>query len=127
MSDLLGGAIRGKTRPRGFIDWKPHAATLALLDQVQSVLDEYAAYLPLTIRQAFYRLVGAHSYEKTEQAYERLGDALNRARRAKLIPIRGIYPKRRTGEDRRSSFSHLGLKYRQGPKGRGLVKRGVMR
>jgi len=27
---------------------------------------------PLTIRQIFDRLVGAHGYEKTEQAYDRL-------------------------------------------------------
>ena len=33
---------------------------------------EYEDYLPLTIRQIFYRLVGAHEYEKTERAYERL-------------------------------------------------------
>ena len=83
MNDLLGGAIRGKTRPRGFVDWKPQAATLALLDQVQGVLDEYADYLPLTVRQVFYRLVGAHGYDKTEKAYERLCEALNRARRAR--------------------------------------------
>jgi hypothetical protein len=68
MSDLLSGAIRSKTRPRGFVDWRPRAATLALLDKVQGVLDEYADYLPLTVRQVFYRLVGAHGYDKTRQA-----------------------------------------------------------
>ena len=31
-----------------------------------------ADHLSLTIRQIFYRLVGAHGYEKTEQAYDRL-------------------------------------------------------
>ena len=41
-----------KTRPRGFItDWRPRAATQALLDQVQAVLAEYAEQLPLTLRQ----------------------------------------------------------------------------
>ena len=90
MNDLLGGAIRGKTRPRGFVDWKPQAATLALLDQVRGVLDEYAEYLPLTVRQVFYRLVGAHGYDKTEKAYERLGEALNRACRAELIHMDAI-------------------------------------
>ena len=88
--DLLGGAIRGKTRPRGFVDWKPQATTRALLDQVQGVLDEYANYLPLTVRQVFYRLVGAHGYDKTEQAYERLSEALNRARRAELVAMDAI-------------------------------------
>ena len=29
-----------------------------------------ADHLPLTIREILYRLVGAHGYEKTEQAYD---------------------------------------------------------
>ncbi len=45
-------------RPRGFIDeWKPRRPTLQLIEQVEAVLDEYSDYLPLTIRQVFYRLV----------------------------------------------------------------------
>ncbi len=36
------------------------------------MLAEYAAYLPLTIRQVFYRLVGNFSFDKTERAYDRL-------------------------------------------------------
>ncbi len=59
--DLLGGAERGRTRARGFTDWNPSAVSLALLAQVREVLVEYADYLPLTLRQVFYRLVGAHS------------------------------------------------------------------
>jgi hypothetical protein len=57
---------------------------------VQAVLDEYSAYLPLTVRQIFYRLVSVHGYEKTERAYDRLGEHLNRARRAGLIPFEAI-------------------------------------
>jgi hypothetical protein len=83
--DLLGGVERIRTRPRGFAPWSPEKATLALLEQVQGVLDEYADYLPLTIRQIFYRLVGAYNYEKTERAYQRLCEHLNRARRARII------------------------------------------
>jgi hypothetical protein len=83
--DLLGGATRIKTRVRGFAPWSPQAATLELLEQVRTVLGEYENYLPLTIRQIFYRLVGVHAYDKTEQAYERLCEHLNRARRARLI------------------------------------------
>jgi hypothetical protein len=78
------------TRVRGLADWQPRAATRELLDLVQSVLVEYAAYLPLTVRQIFYRLVGAHSYAKSEQAYSRLGEHLNRARRAGLIPFDAV-------------------------------------
>ena len=84
---LLGGAQRVRTRVRGFAPWSPEQATLALLDQVRGVLDEYEAYLPLSIRQIFYRLVGAHDYEKTEPAYQRLAEHLNRARRARIIPM----------------------------------------
>jgi hypothetical protein len=39
--------------------WQPKRNTLALLDQVRAVLAEYADYLPLMLRQIFYRLVGA--------------------------------------------------------------------
>src|SRR6516165_7412592 len=85
--DLLGCATRVKTRARGFAPWSPQAATLELLEQVRAVLDEYEDYLPLTIRQIFYRLVGAHIYDKTEQAYDRLCEHLNRARRAHVTPM----------------------------------------
>lgn len=88
--NLLGGAARGRTRARGFAPWSPRAQSLALLSQVQGVLHEYAEYLPLTCRQVFYRLVGAHGYEKTERAYDRLTEMLNRARRANLIPMADI-------------------------------------
>ena len=44
------------TRVRGYAPWRPQAKSRILLAQVQAVLAEYAAYLPLTIRQVFYRL-----------------------------------------------------------------------
>ena len=84
---LLGGAERTRTRVRGFAPWTPRASTEQLLAQVDLVLAEYVDHLPLTLRQIFYRLVGAYAYEKTEQAYERLCEHLNRARRARLIPM----------------------------------------
>lgn len=78
----VSGRSYTKTRPRGFAPWKPHVKTQILLDQVQEVLVEYQDFLPLTVRQAFYRLVGAHHYEKTESGYSRLCECINRARRA---------------------------------------------
>jgi hypothetical protein len=87
---LLGGARRVRTRVRGFAPWAPRGTTLELLEQVRGVLGEYEDYLPLTIRQIFYRLVGAHNYEKTEHAYARLCEHLNRARRARIIPMASI-------------------------------------
>src|SRR5215472_19202246 len=90
ISELFGGAERTKTRPRGFARWSPRQETLELLARVNAVLGEYANHLPLTLRQIFYRLVGAYGYQKTEQAYERLGEHLVRARRARLIQMDAI-------------------------------------
>jgi hypothetical protein len=87
---LLGGALRRHARPRGFVPWSPRGTTQELLDRVRAVLGEYEDYLPLTVRQIFYRLVGAHEYEKSERAYERLAEHLVRARRARLIPMEVI-------------------------------------
>lgn len=77
-------------RPRGFIDWRPQAKTAALVEQVRAILDEYAEYLPLTLRQIFYRLVGNYQYDKTEKAYSRLCETMNRARRARMVPFDAI-------------------------------------
>jgi len=79
INELFGGAGRTRTRPRGFASWSPRQETLELLARVNAVLGEYQDHLPLTLRQIFYRLVGAHGYEKTEQAYARLGEHLVRA------------------------------------------------
>jgi hypothetical protein len=75
---------------RGFCPWRPIARTQALLSTVLAILDEYAAYLPLTIRQIFYRLVGVHDYPKTERAYKNLAEMLNRARRSGRIRFSAI-------------------------------------
>jgi len=88
--DLLGGAERKRLRPRGFVDWRPRAATQEILEQAQAILIEYHDLLPLTVRQIFYRLVGKYKYEKTERAYKRLGEYLVMARRARIIPMGSI-------------------------------------
>ena len=72
-------------RPKGFIAWRPHRHSQELLGKVHAVLDEYRNHLPLTLRQVFYRLVGAYGDEKDAAAYGRLGDLLVKARRARLI------------------------------------------
>jgi hypothetical protein len=88
--DILGANGRKQTRPRGFVEWRPRPQTQVVLDQVLAVLREYAAYLPLTIRQIFYRLVGRYDFEKTENAYDRLCEMMNRARRARVIAMSAI-------------------------------------
>lgn len=89
MTDLFFTSSRdnGRRRPRGYAAWRPHARTRALLDQVVSVLEEFHEYLPLTVRQVFYRLVASHGYPKTERDYRNLCEHLVRARRAKVIPF----------------------------------------
>ena len=89
--DLLGGAERKRARPRGFLKfWHPIGRSKVLLAQIEAVLEEYVDHLPLTIRQIFYRLVAAHYYDKTQQAYLRLCDILDRARRARVVPMEAI-------------------------------------
>lgn len=78
------------SRVRGLAPWTPRAKTLPLLENVRQVLDTYAEQLPLTLRQIFYRLVAAYGYDKTENAYESLGETLNRARRSGLIEFAAI-------------------------------------
>lgn len=77
-------------RPKGYAKWNPRPQTLQVVANVLLVLDEYEANLPLTVRQIFYRLVGAYGYDKTEKAYNRLAEYLVRARRAQLIPFSSI-------------------------------------
>jgi hypothetical protein len=85
--ETVTGRTYTATRVRGFAPWSPRTDTLTLLDQIRGIFREYSAQLPLTNRQIFYRLVGAHGYDKTEKAYSRLCETLNRARRANLIPF----------------------------------------
>lgn len=77
-------------RPKGYAAWNASPASLAVVRDVRSVLDEYRDHLPLTVRQIFYRLVGQYGYEKTERAYSRLAEYLVRARRAQMIPFSAI-------------------------------------
>jgi hypothetical protein len=72
-------------RAKGYAPWSPRTRTRELIDNVREVLSEYEILLPLTIRQVFYRLVGVYGHPKDENAYERLCNALNRARRARMI------------------------------------------
>ncbi len=76
----------GSARAKGYItDFQPRPQTIAVLDMVRLVLDEYSDYLPLTARQIFYRMVGQYGYEKTDQSYARLCEAIVKARRAGWI------------------------------------------
>ena len=73
-------------RPKGFAAWNPRNETLIIMNQVKDILTQYTEHWPLTIRQIFYRLVGAYMYEKTEKGYSRLCEYMARARRSEIIP-----------------------------------------
>ncbi len=62
--------MKKTTRVRGFADWKPTAASIEVVEQIDNVLAQYQQHLPLTLRQVFYRLVGTVGYAKTEKAYK---------------------------------------------------------
>jgi len=88
--ETVSGRRYTAARVRGFAEWNPKPETMELVGQVQGIIAEYDAYLPLTNRQVFYYLVGQHAFPKTEQAYARLCEALNRARRAGMIDFGAI-------------------------------------
>lgn len=75
---------------RGFISWKPRGESLERVDMARAIIAQYQAYLPLTIRQIFYRAVGAFGYDKNEKAYKRLIYTLSKARRADMVDMSAI-------------------------------------
>jgi hypothetical protein len=81
---------RGRSRPRGYASWNPRDESWHLVLAVERVLEEYEEHLPLTVRQIFYRLVAQYDYAKTEKAYKRLVEVLNRARRAEMVDFHAI-------------------------------------
>jgi hypothetical protein len=78
------------SRPRGFTDWRPQRRTRVRLEAVLEILNHYRDHLPLTLRQIFYRLVGTDQLNKAETEYANLCELINRARRARIIPMNAI-------------------------------------
>jgi hypothetical protein len=76
-------------RVKGFAPWKPQKKTEPLLADIERVLEEYRAYLPMTVRQVFYRLVGL-GHPKSEGFYDKVQDACNRGRRSGRIDFHDI-------------------------------------
>lgn len=78
-------------RAKGYIDsYRPHKRNLVIIEQVVGILAEYQDFLPLTLRQVFYRMVGLHGYPKDDLAAKRLYELLGKARRAGMIPFEAI-------------------------------------
>jgi hypothetical protein len=76
-------------RVKGFAKWKPQKRTTLLLADIEEVLVEYQEYLPLTVRQVFYRLVG-RGHTKSENFYASVQEVCNRARRSGRIAFDAI-------------------------------------
>jgi hypothetical protein len=96
-ADPRGGGMNAiTTRVRGIPAWSLQRKTLELRANVRSVLLEYADYLPFTVRQVFYRLVGSLGYDKSGLACDRSDEHLNRARRWN-DPVR-CNPRRRNND-----------------------------
>jgi hypothetical protein len=103
-----------QTRNRGYItDYRPQAKTEMLLADVSSVLEQYREYWPLTVRQIFYRLVGAFSYPKDEGFYGKVCHHISNARRARRIPFSAVrddgvtVQNTRTFYDKNAFFGHV--------------------
>lgn len=83
--------LQKRTRPRGYIaSYRPRAATAETLAAVDEVIGEYADFLPVTVRQIFYRLCARGALAKTEEAYRRLAEHVANARRGRRIPFDAI-------------------------------------
>jgi hypothetical protein len=85
-------------RVKGFAEWTAYSKTAPLLADIQDVIEEYREYLPMTVRQVFYRLVG-RGYTKSEEFYDKVQDVCSRGRRSGKISFRAI---------RDDGISHLG-------------------
>lgn len=82
---------QAKTSARlGYATWNPNTKSLATIDQVLEILEQYDDYLPMTGRQIFYRLVATYGYPKDEWAYKRLLSLLNKARRGGQVQWEAI-------------------------------------
>ena len=70
-----------------FIQTKPHAATLAVIEQANAIIEEYASQdFRLTLRQLYYQFVARDLLEEnTLKEYKRLGRIISTGRDAGLI------------------------------------------
>jgi hypothetical protein len=69
-----------------FIPYKPHAATLRVVEQANAIINEYLAQgFALTLRQLFYQFVARALLENLFNEYKRLGRIVRDARDGGLI------------------------------------------
>jgi hypothetical protein len=81
-----GSEVDGNKNPKGYIErYRPQERSRLLIHQIKQILAANEEYLPLTIRQVFYRMVAEHGYPK--DADTALYDVMKNMRRARIIPF----------------------------------------
>lgn len=74
-----------------FIPYKPRSDTLAIIDQANTIIDEYSAEgFVLTLRQLFYQFVARTLLDNTQKEYRRLGHIIRTARDGGLVDWESI-------------------------------------
>ncbi len=69
-----------------FIAWDPRGDTLDIVDQANTICEDYAAQgYDLTLRQLYYQFVARDLIPNTQQSYKRLGSIIDQGRLAGLI------------------------------------------
>lgn len=82
--------------------WAPIQATMTTLNHANEIIEDYQARgFGLTLRQLYYQLVARDLLANTDEAYERLGRILTKAREAGLVDWEAIEDRTR----RRKSLS----------------------
>ncbi len=80
-----------------FKDKRFRAATLAIIETCNSILDDYARQgFDLSLRQLYYQLVSKDLIENSDRSYSRLGDIVSDARLAGLLDWDMIVDRGRT-------------------------------
>lgn len=72
-------------------EWNLKPATMELVAQAESIIDEFAAQgYTLTLRQLYYQFVGRGLIENTERSYKNLGNVITKARYAGMVSWESI-------------------------------------
>lgn len=83
-----------------FINKNFRAATLAMIDQANEIINEYAAQgYSLTLRQLYYQFVARDLITNTVKSYNKLGNIINDARLAGLVDWAAIEDRTRNVND----------------------------
>ncbi len=82
-----------------YLDLNFRAATMAVIDKANEILEDYAAQgYKLTLRQLYYKFVTLDLIPNQDREYKKLGKAVNNGRLAGLIDWNHIVDRTRTSE-----------------------------